>query len=809
MHVSENVLYLLGGNGSYAAWFEDCLPHFTHLCPVPVELPGSGDNASTAYDSLESLARALIAQTQPGHTLFAVGINALVALHAEVLQPGHFKKLVLLAPVGAFLWRRGFVKFMSLPPMRKLSLFLLRTFPKLFARKFSPKRWTDAQYNRMAEGYRRSRAFEAYFEFVQPYNALTLFEWITAPIELIWGRADAVLNLEQAAAWDAILPRADLQVTIKDGWAHYPYIDDPADFAAHLEGRARARTFRAHSKAGRLTLAALAGLPVPHAQTVSQPDADSNLTLDPRQTYAVRSSASTEDQADASNAGRNRSFLRVPADQVPARVHDLFADGIDEVAVQVFVEPRASGVAFARTIGIETEWVEGHLSQLVDGTRTPNRLILSRMGGDWSASQSSTPPFPLAAFEKFIRDTLRTFHFAPADIEWAWDGATFWLLQTRPVVGYPWRRLLTSANLDEILPAQVSRLMEHAQRRAASTIPQIYALWDPRVLEDAEPFTTPHANASYINSDLFLSRFNDWGLPSALYAREIGGAVPRIPFNPLVFAANIPMFLRMLWLSRAEIDRIPTRSQAFAAELETLTDSDAIARWFVRFYVFIVQSNFLITAALTSSGGGFLGKPRTVYADVTRDAHAFAHRMPYESDPATPRPDMPAPPLQAHPQWPGWIRALHRLGAPVMGGYYFVTREWFRDQHARLFFRMHQALRGTAWLKPHEASRDIRGTFWQDSGAAGVSAQSESFVIYPGAATGVVGRDILIVDALDAGQFEDYRRATAVIARSGGRLSHGATLLRELRKPSAVIGDAPQALDGQTVRYRDGQLSLM
>jgi hypothetical protein len=43
----------------------------------------------------------------------------------------------------------------------------------------------------------------------------------------------------------------------------------------------------------------------------------------------------------------------------------------------------------------------------------------------------------------------------------------------------------------------------------------------------------------------------------------------------------------------------------------------------------------------------------------------------------------------------------------------------------------------------------------------------------------------------------------------GGRLSHGSTLLRELRKPSAVIPEVDRNWLGREVLYRDGKLELL
>ena len=832
------ILYLLSGNGSNAAWWDDALPHFAHAQPIPIDLPGSGSNPSGQHKSLNQLARALLVQTQPGQTIFAAGINALVVLRALILQPGHFSRVFLLAPVGAFLWQRGFVKFMALPPMRKLSLFLLRRFPKLFARRFSTQTWTDAQYQRMAQGYRQSRAFEDYFRFVQPHNALDLTDWIEATsIELIWGTRDAVLDVKQAAAWDSILPRADLTVTIKDDWGHYPYIDDPKSFVQFVEASvmrdASCVGFKAHTKAGRLRLAELAGLPVPPALAFSKSNFDS---LDSHRwqakSYAVRSSSFNEDKIDASNAGRYHTFLRVQPHEIKARVRELLDRGLDEVVVQPFIEPKASGVAFVRHIAAEVEWVEGHLEDLVNGTKTPQRVVLSRLGGEWeiriggrgdkeTSGESSLPPvalfpLPIHALHVFLQCCIAAFHYAHSDIEWAWDGEQFWLLQLRPVTKYAWHRCLNSANMDEILPKQVSCVMEHAQRRSANTISRAYALWDTRVLNDNEPFSALFEDASYINFDLFLARFFDWGLPSSLFSGEIGGAVPKIAFNPIKFARNAPMQLNMLRKSRTELLKIEAQLREFELAFESLrqiqnrqSKIENLVNWFVRFYTFIVQTNLFITAALTSSGGSWLGKAHTVYAEV--NPVDFPHRVPFESDPATPRRASEEKALLPFPKWNAFTRVWHVLGLPGLGGRYFEVREWFRDSHARLLHRLHNELRGSEWLAGYPSPRTRSGTFWQDGtafGAVAVAQHDLSFVIYPGNVEGIVGEDILIVDSLDSGQYERYKLAKAVIARTGGRLSHGATLLRELKKPSAVIPDANTdgQLNGSKVRFENGRI---
>lgn len=819
-----NKLYLLSGNGAINAWWDDTIPFFKSLQPIPLELPGFGDNTSERYHSLSQLATALIEMTEPGHPIFAAGVNGLVALHALARRPGHFSTLYLLAPVGAFLWKRRFVKFMSPKPVRSTIHYLLRTQPKLFARKFSSKKWTKEQYQRMGKGYGKCRAFKEYFDFVNPVEALDLLEYVTDRVVLIWGRHDAVLGLKQAAAWDSILPRAELEVVVKEDWEHYPYIDDPQGFASDME--AGPSGWRAHSKAGRLQLADLAGLEVPKSYTITnaQELADLQEHLKPEQRYAVRSSGANEDQVDHSHAGRHDSYLRVPPDDVTNKALLLLEGGLEEVAVQEFIEPKISGVAFVRGISAEIEMVHGHLEELVSGTLDPTRFVASKLGGEWgerkfSANEMSQIPGDTPAFRNnlwaFLNQAIAAFHFVPSDIEWAYDGQTFHLLQLRPVTTYHWRRVLTSANLDEILPKQVSRLMEHAQRQASVSISRLYALWDPATLDANEAFSVVHEGASYINVDLFLARFKSWGLPSKLLAREIGGAVPEFGFNPGRFLLNVPRFLKMQGVIRRELRRTGKRLTEFEAEFDQIlkrppqVQEPDLVHWFTRFYVFIVRQNMVINACLSAAGGKFLGKGKTVYH--TMQDQQSPHRLTWESDPATPREEVDPKLLRVQPfpadNWPAAIRFTHGLRAPGLGGYYFEIREWFRDNNMRLFHRLHLALRGSEWLEKHPGTRSRVGTFWQDGG--GDLKQAHGFVIYPGKAEGIVGESILIVDALDPGQFENYKAAGAVIARMGGRLSHGSTLLRELGKPSAILPDAPEDLEGKRVLYQDGKIEIL
>ncbi|MCD5997280.1 alpha/beta fold hydrolase [Pseudomonas sp. CDFA 602] len=807
------LLYLLAGNGSTAEWWDDAIPYFQRYRVVALELPGFGSNTQPPCEDLAAYADALLSATVKGSAIVAVGVNALLVMHALQRRPGHFSRSVLLAPVGAFLWQRRLPALMSPPPIRKTIHWLLANKPALFAHKFSRHTWPAEHYRRMGRGYASCRAFVPYWDLLRADTALPLLEWIEDPIELVWGDQDKVLGIEQAAAWSAILARADLTISLKPGWGHYPWIDSPAEFAQWLESDARG--FVAHTKGGRLRLATCAGQPVPAALSLVQGDEQAALPAfiasQPDAIWAVRSSSFGEDQADSANAGLSTTYLREPAHNVAARVAELHAAGVEEVVVQRFITPVLSGIAFVRHLSIELEWVQGHLESLADGQASPERAVISRLGEAWSSNRF-TPSHGLTQVQlwDFLQGVLRVFHYVPGDVEWAWDGTQLWLLQYRPISDYGWRRHLTAANIAEILPPQPSRLVEYAQRRAASSIPAIMARWDSRILQDNEPFTALFGGASYINNDLFLARLADWGIASSSYAGEVGGATPHLPWRPLRVLRSLPLFLRMQRIARGHLLTLEDQLHRFDRELGMLVAQGAegrqLADWFARFYVFVVQGNLCIATSLASSGGDLLGRPPTAYDNLDD----CPHRLPWETDPGTPRPVHTDLPLQAFPTWPAAIRLAHHAGLPGMRGYYLQVREWYRDNLMRVFFRLHHAVPladREYWFAPHPDVRTRAGSFWQD-GREGTE-QAAGFMIYPGQVQGILGKDILLEDTLDPGRHAHYQTAQAVIARMGGRLSHGSTLLRELRKPSAVLPDIDLAWLGREVLYCDGEVRLV
>jgi pyruvate, water dikinase len=202
---------------------------------------------------------------------------------------------------------------------------------------------------------------------------------------------------------------------------------------------------------------------------------------------AVRSSATTEDAADASFAGLQDTYLWVmQTDAVMSKIRSCWASlysleslsyrrrhGIAEstvamaVVVQTMVDARTAGVMFTRSpvsgdrsvIAIEGAWGLG--SALVGGEVTPDRWVLAKITGEISVREISDKAIrhaqsPVGGVEELpVEESLRREpclsdqeleslraigrqverHYGrPQDIEWAIDRHTqqILLLQSRP-----------------------------------------------------------------------------------------------------------------------------------------------------------------------------------------------------------------------------------------------------------------------------------------------------------------------------------------------------------------------------------------
>ncbi len=207
----------------------------------------------------------------------------------------------------------------------------------------------------------------------------------------------------------------------------------------------------------------------------------------PEVVYAVRSSATREDTADASFAGQHDTYYYVSAADIPMMLRKCWASlwsdtafsyrqsqGIEHrsvnmaVVVQEMVPSDVSGVTFTadpvsgsdRVIITESSWGMG--AAIVDGRVSPDQYVVDKTSGRLTAIKVSDKKFMVPAslsrdeisrLQEVPADLRRAetlsneqvdaithwalraeVHFGcPQDIEWAIANNTLFLLQSRPI----------------------------------------------------------------------------------------------------------------------------------------------------------------------------------------------------------------------------------------------------------------------------------------------------------------------------------------------------------------------------------------
>lgn len=236
------------------------------------------------------------------------------------------------------------------------------------------------------------------------------------------------------------------------------FLDDPRAASAPLVG----------AKAAALARATAAGLPVLPGFVITTAATEGwgtapeggeseelrrawrDLSSDGSGSVVVRSSSTIEDGESTSMAGMFTSVLDV-------RGWDHFLDAVDTVLssmkavpgiemapmavlVQPLLEARLGGVLFGadpvsgRTDRLVVAAAEGSPEQLVSGTVDGAQYLLSRRGRRLRAER------PVAglgrterhALARLARQVARVFG-GPQDVEWAFEGRTLRLLQSRPI----------------------------------------------------------------------------------------------------------------------------------------------------------------------------------------------------------------------------------------------------------------------------------------------------------------------------------------------------------------------------------------
>ncbi len=320
-----------------------------------------------------------------------------------------------------------------------------------------------------------------------------------------------------------------------------------------------------------------------------------NLAYDPSIRWAVRSSATNEDAAEASAAGLFCTTLGRALQEVLPAIRDcwislwgahvcqyLLRSGGDPVcpAMAVVIQPmldaRVAGVAYSihpvtgRTSQVAIDAVPGLASSLVNGEVTPDQYVVEVVGEDlrplrvrrrilaqkrqklvvtaegvqakWipsaeqqQSSLSDEELFELARLAKQIEAAFRQ----PVDLEWVWDAERLWVVQARPITAVRPSQTLTNdecewtrANFKETMPELPSPLgLSFLERFMDAYIIAPYRRLGCTIPEGLSSVRVLHGRP-YLNVTLFYSLVVQlYGNPAFL-TEQMGGE--SVTFTPPV-----------------------------------------------------------------------------------------------------------------------------------------------------------------------------------------------------------------------------------------------------------------------------------
>ncbi len=282
--------------------------------------------------------------------------------------------------------------------------------------------------------------------------------------------------------------------------------------------------------------------------------------------YAVRSSALGEDDERQSAAGKYRTILNVESrkdfEEAIQQVQASYAQEKGEkgaVLIQKMVEAQWSGVLFTRDPieGLSFYILEGSPGKggVVSGKETPQRLRIAHKEtaspkDETSDSEAFLPKDVVQQLVDYGQRIENFFDGLPQDIEWAWDGAKLWILQTRPITNLVpvWTRKIAS----EVIPGAIRPLTWSINRPLTCGVwGELFTL----VLQeraqglDFEQTATLHRSHAYFNATLLGDIFRRMGLPEQGLAFLVRGEkFTRPPLKATV--QNIPGLWQLIQKER-------------------------------------------------------------------------------------------------------------------------------------------------------------------------------------------------------------------------------------------------------------------
>jgi pyruvate,water dikinase len=310
-------------------------------------------------------------------------------------------------------------------------------------------------------------------------------------------------------------------------------------------------------------------------QVLKQIEEELGQVVDPKSSFAVRSSANMEDSLDYSFAGQFETLLNVQGvDNIIKAIQTIWSNIKSEtvqsyfkkiqknpeglkmaVIIQKMVDPVLSGVVFSKNPinaldEVLVEAVEGSGTALVQGGVTPLRWI-NKWGG-W-IEKPENDKVSLAVIQEVVdrTKTIKRFVGEEVDLEWVYDGKDIYWLQVRNITSLERMNVYSSRMAKEMTPGMIKPLVWSV------VVPIPSQIWADMIQEavgkiDLEPSNLAKSFhfRTYHNLSEFGKVFGKLGMPAESLEMMMGVIPPgagKAPFKPSPRVIRLlPRILRLL-----------------------------------------------------------------------------------------------------------------------------------------------------------------------------------------------------------------------------------------------------------------------
>jgi phosphohistidine swiveling domain-containing protein len=257
------------------------------------------------------------------------------------------------------------------------------------------------------------------------------------------------------------------------------------------------------------------------------------------------------------------------------------------VVVQHMVDAQAAGVAFSadpltgeRCVLIEA--VRGLGDALVQGMVEADRYVVDARGvlaeaAPVNVGSSVLHDEQILCLSDIVRDVARRAE-TPQDIEWAWDGAGFYLLQSRPITSLVGKRIYSNKMVADMSPGLIKPLVYSTKTvsMTKNVFGRIFTeLIGPNDVDFAALAACIHSRV-YTDLTTLGELFERIGLPANFFEAMLRDERPDVrprSLSPRVLRTLL-RFLGFVWHHSRVADEIAAFVQRHARDLERFRCAD-------------------------------------------------------------------------------------------------------------------------------------------------------------------------------------------------------------------------------------------